>query len=95
MDPPWFYAHSVTGVSCIVRITGGVEPARSGPMRVLDAEAAQLTIQGVGAAAAAGQAGGEDHALSVRAEGRDAVRLAGGGEGQQDGRAGHPVVGGD
>ena len=44
---------------------------------LLDAEAAQLVLQGVAAALAAGQAGGEDHAVVGQGGGRDAVELAG------------------
>jgi hypothetical protein len=61
---------------------------------LLDAEAAQLVLEAVAAASAAGQAGGEDHAVG-QGGGGDAVLAAGGAEGQQDGWAGDPVVGGD
>ena len=59
---------------------------------LLDPEAAQFVLEGVAAAAAAGQAGGEDHAVVGQGGGRDAVLLAGSPEGQQDGGAGDPVV---
>ena len=62
---------------------------------LLDAEAAQLVLEGVAAAFAAGQAGGEDHAVVGQGGGRDAVLRAGGAEGLQDGGAGDPGVGGD
>src|SRR6202167_3120082 len=59
---------------------------------LLDPEAAKLVLQGVAAAPAAGQPGGEDHAVVGQGGGRGAVLLAGGAEGQQDGRPGDPVV---
>jgi hypothetical protein len=60
-----------------------------------DAEAAQLVLEGVAAALAAGQAGGEDHAVVGQGRGRDAVRPARCAEGQQDDRPGDPGMGGD
>ncbi len=59
---------------------------------LLYAEAAQLVLEGVAAASAAGQAGGEDHAVVGQGGGRDAVLLAGSAEGEQHGGAGDPGV---
>jgi hypothetical protein len=57
-----------------------------------DAEAAQLALEGVAAAAPAGEAGGEDHPVVGQGGGGDAVLLAGGAEGHRHGGAGDPVV---
>jgi hypothetical protein len=60
-----------------------------------DAEAAQLVLEAVAAALAAGQAGGEDHAVVGQGRGRDAVHPARSAEGQQHDRPGNPGMGGD
>jgi hypothetical protein len=62
---------------------------------LLDPGAAQLVLEGVVAALAAGQAGGEDHPVAGQGGGGDAVPGAGGAEGQQDGGPGDPGAGGD
>jgi hypothetical protein len=49
-----------------------------------DAEAAQLVLEGVAAASAACEAGGEDHAVIGQGRSGDAVLGAGGAEGLQD-----------
>src|SRR5580700_797780 len=56
------------------------------------AEPAQLVLEGVAAAAAAGKARGVDHAVIGQRGGRDAVAGAGGAEGLQHDRAGDPLV---
>jgi hypothetical protein len=47
---------------------------------LLDAEAAQFVLESVSAAPAAGQPGGEDHAVAGRGRGRGTVLAAGGAE---------------
>jgi hypothetical protein len=59
-----------------------------------DPEAAQLGLQAVAAALAAGQAGGEDHAVVGERGGRGAVGGDGDAELGEDDLAGDPVVGG-
>jgi hypothetical protein len=58
-----------------------------------DAEAAQLVLEGVAAAFAAGQAGGEHHPVVGQGRGWGAVAGDGGAEGGQHDRAGHAVPG--
>ena len=60
-----------------------------------DAESAQLGLEGVAAAAAAGEAGGVDHAVVGQRGGGDAVLVSGFAEGGEHDRAGDPAVGGD
>ena len=52
-------------------------------------------LEGVAAAFAAREAGGEGHAVAGEGGGRNAVLRAGGAEGQQGGGTGDPAVGGD
>jgi hypothetical protein len=52
-------------------------------------------LEGIAAASAAGEAGGEDHAVVGQGGGRGAVLLAGGAEGEQDGGAGDRGAGGE
>ena len=59
------------------------------------AEAAQLGLEAVAAAAAAGQAGGEHHAVVGQGRRRWPVPVDGGAEGVDDDRAGDPEVGGE
>ncbi len=59
-----------------------------------DVQAAQLVFQGVAAAAAAGEASGEDHAVVGEGGGRDTVHGDGAAEGVQDDRAGHALPAG-
>jgi hypothetical protein len=65
------------------------------PVLLGDAEAAELGFEGVAAALAAGQAGGEDHAVAGECRGRGPAGGHGGAEGGQDDGAGDPVVRGD
>ncbi|MEV4568537.1 hypothetical protein AB0K12_32615 [Nonomuraea sp. NPDC049419] len=53
---------------------------------LLDVQAAEFVFQGVAAAAAAGQAGGEDHAVVGQGGGGYAVAGDGGAEGVEDDR---------
>jgi hypothetical protein len=59
-----------------------------------DAETAQLVLEAVAAASAAGQAGGEHHSVS-EGRGRNAAAAAGGAEGVQHVSAGHAAIGGN
>jgi len=64
---------------------GVVRPA----VFLLHAEAAQLVLQAVAAALAAGEPGSEDHPVIGERGGGDAVLGAGGAERGEDDRAGH------
>ena len=64
------------------------------PVLLFHAEAAQLILQAVAAALAAGEAGGEHHPVGQR-RGWRAVGGDGGAEGGQHDRAGDLVPGGD
>src|ERR1700721_2552151 len=54
--------------------------------------AGKIYLEGV---TAAGEAGGEDHAIVGQGGGRGAVLLTGGAEGEEDGGPGDPGVGGE
>jgi hypothetical protein len=73
------------------QVVGVVGPA----VLLLDVQASEFGFEAVAAAAAAGEPGGEDHAVVGQRAGRDAVGLHRCAEAGEHDRSGDPAVGGD